>query len=100
MACPYCFKEVAPDAAICHHCGKALLRPKVRIPWYFGTSFIIIAFLCFGPFALLLVWLHPVYSLKKKIIITALTIVGTYLAGIIMAQCLKVISQYYKGVFS
>jgi hypothetical protein len=72
-------------------------KPKQK--WYFSTYFLIIAFLCVGPFALPLVWLNPRFSTKVKIIISVITIILTYYTGMLFFNSLKSLINYYKLIF-
>ncbi len=73
-------------------------RPKLK--WYFQSSFLIITFLFVGPFVLPLIWLHPTFSLNKKIILSALTLTVSYLLGLALVKSLESIDAYYSLVFS
>ena len=68
--------------------------------WYFKTYWIIIAFLVMGPLALPLVWLHPNYNRKKKIVITVITLILSYFLGMMLINSLKMINKYYQTIFS
>jgi len=68
----------------------------VKDKWYFKIHTLIIAFLCVGPFALPLVWRNPSFSRRSKIIITIITLVLTYLLGVLLANSLKSIYKYYN----
>jgi len=64
--------------------------------WYFKTYVYIIAFLCLGPFALPLAWINPRYNLAKKIIITLITVMVSYLLAISLARSVESIYKYYE----
>lgn len=66
--------------------------------WYFKTYVYIIAFLCVGPFVLPLAWLNPRYKLTKKVIITLVTIIASYLLGIILTRSMESIYKYYEQI--
>lgn len=64
--------------------------------WYFKPYAVVIAFLCVGPLALPLVWFNPGLSRRKKIGVSIIIIVLSYLAGILFANSLKSIYEYYN----
>jgi hypothetical protein len=67
---------------------------KKHDKWYFKTSWLIIAFLCIGPFALPLLWFNPNFNKGKKIIITVVVIILSYYLWILFANSLKIIKTY------
>jgi len=71
-----------------------------RTPWYFTSSFFIVAFLCIGPFALPIVWFNPRYNKKTKAVISIIVIAVSFLLGLVLANSLRAISQYYSLIFS
>lgn len=72
---------------------------EVKIKWYFKTPTLVIAFLCVGPFMLPLVWLHPSYNTKKKVIISTVIAVLSYLMWLVFTFSLKSIFAYYGQMF-
>ncbi|HCC54371.1 MAG TPA: hypothetical protein DEQ20_05535 [Desulfobulbaceae bacterium] len=67
-----------------------------KTPWYFRTSFIIIAFCSVGPLALPMVWWRPQTSLVWKICITILTLVLSYYLYQATMESLRTLREYYK----
>ncbi len=64
--------------------------------WYFRTSWVIIAFLFMGPFALPLVWFNPRYSRLTKIIVTLAVAALTYYLAAALINSIKSITTYYQ----
>jgi len=67
--------------------------------WYFRSYAYVIAFLCIGPLALPLVWVNPRYDRTKKILITVLTLIVSFLLAASLARSTETILKYYQQAF-
>jgi len=67
--------------------------------WYFTTYAYIAAFLCIGPLALPLVWINPRYDTGKKVLITALTLIASFIVAAFFAKSVGSITEYYRMAF-
>ncbi len=69
--------------------------------WYFKTWSLVIAFVCVGPFMLPLVWVHPRFSLKLKLVITLVVLsITCIITGILIRSLKSIISYYQYEVYS
>jgi len=100
--CFSCTEENEDDAIKCKHCGKFLdasLYPRVakeKLPWYFRTSFIILALCSVGPLALPLIWLHPKLAQVWKFALTiGILVLSWYLFKVAMVS-LHNLKEAYK----
>ena len=67
-----------------------------REKWYFKTGSLILSFLLVGPFMLPLVWVHPRFSKKSKLIITAVIIILTLTLTMLLVRALRSLGCYYQ----
>lgn len=65
-------------------------------PWYYRDSTVILAVLGLLVIALPLVWLSPYYSLRRKIIVSLITLVGTYYTWQGTVSMLKMMEPYME----
>jgi len=109
--CPFCQEDMEDDAVKCIHCGgmldkyidwERMINTKQQQPEkkYFKTSFLIIALLCVGPFALPFLWFNPRFSQKTKIIVSVIVIIISYYLLTMFMSSITSASKYYQQIFS
>ena len=100
--CPFCAEEIQDEAIKCKHCSEFLdssINPRLaakKTQWYFGTSFMIIAFFCVGPLMLPLIWWRPQTTLAWKIGLTVGILVISWILFQATMESIRTFKEYYK----
>lgn len=110
VVCPACDKETPVENLTCIFCSheivssarsRAMSSPGRKTPWYGRTATLVIGFLTIGPFMLPLVWFNPVFSRRKKVVLTAVVLVLTWALVAAFVHSVKTMIAFYKqsGIF-
>lgn len=100
--CPFCAEDIQEAAIKCKHCGEFLDgRPSPeaavqKLPWYFRTSFIVLAVCSVGPLALPLIWWRPEMTRAWKIGLTIAILVSSWFLYQVTMISLRTIMENYK----
>lgn len=100
--CPFCAEDIQEAAIKCKHCGEFLDgRPSPgealqKLPWYFRTSFIILAVCSVGPLALPLIWWRPEMTRAWKIGLTIAILAFSWFLYQVTIISLRTIMENYK----
>lgn len=100
--CPFCAEDIQEEAIKCKHCGEFLdgrssqVAAAQKLPWYFRSSFIILAVCSVGPLALPLLWWRPGTPRVWKIALTVAILILSWVLYQATMASLRSIMESYK----
>ncbi|MDP8259923.1 MAG: hypothetical protein P9L96_02840 [Candidatus Gygaella obscura] len=92
--CSFCSYESQDNEKLCKNCGADFAEQQ-KLKWYFKPSIMVLAFFSVGPFVLPLVWLHPRYQLKTKVILSTVILLISITMFITFIKSVESIVRYF-----
>jgi len=75
-----------------------MTEEKQKIKWYYTGPGLVIMFLCFGPLALVCLWLSPRFNTQTKIIVSIIILLLSYCLWIICVNSFKSFNARYQEI--